>query len=64
MTMSQTRQHNGIIPWCAKAHCDVQNVVRTAEKNATNLFPVCQDDEDISKIHQANGDLRKYQSHE
>ena len=24
------------------------------------IFPVCQDDEDISKIHQANGGLRKY----
>ena len=28
------------------------------------LMPVCQDDEDISKIHQVNGGLRKYESHE
>ena len=28
------------------------------------IFPVCQDDEDISKIHQANGGFRKYQSNE
>ena len=29
-----------------------------------NLFPVWQDDEDISKIHPANTGIRKYQSNE
>ena len=64
MMMSQTGQCNGIIGWRAEGHCDVQNAVCAAEKNTPNVFPVCQDHADISKIHLANGCLRKYQSHE
>ena len=45
---------NGIIGWCAEGHCDVQNAVCAAEKNTPNVFPVCQDHADISKIHLAN----------
>ena len=29
-----------------------------------NVYPLCQDDEDISKIHPANKSVRRYQSHE
>ena len=36
MTLSQTRQRNGIVPRCAKGHCDVQNAARAVEKNAHN----------------------------
>ena len=35
-TMSQTRQRNGILRRCAKAHRDVQNAACAAEKNASN----------------------------
>ena len=35
-TLSQTRQRNGILRRCGKGHCNVQNAVRAAEKNAPN----------------------------
>ena len=63
-TMSQTHQRNGIARRCAKGHRDVENAARAAEKNGPNVFPVCQYDEDISKIKQPNRGLRKYQSNE
>ena len=45
--MSQTHQRNGITRRCAKGHRDVENEARAAEKNGPNVFPVCQDEEDI-----------------
>ena len=54
-TMSQTHKGNGIVRWCAKGHRDVENAACAAEKNTPNVFPVCQDDEDISKYTRQTG---------
>ena len=38
MATSQTRQHSGVVRRCAKAPCDVQNLVRAAEKSVTSII--------------------------